>query len=194
LAFSCFHDSPFSYDHGGDHMPEYLQSMPTKHTWTFKPRLRAKAFGWKGSHLACQRLKEAVTEIKKADRADPVAAGDGVVTLMERIWPAFQDIDTSSGALGGAVYWAQNELLPIAIEAPADRKTRTSGWTGSGRRSRMMASTTFPWSKTGGASCAVPVKSPLTGRIDSSVWFELPGPTRDPGTTCGEAPSASPAC
>ena len=50
-------------------MPEYLQSMPTKHTWTFKPRLRANAFGWKGSHLACQRLKEAVTEIKKVDRA-----------------------------------------------------------------------------------------------------------------------------
>jgi hypothetical protein len=105
-------------------MPEYLQSMPTKHTWTFKPRLRAKAFGWKGSHLACQRLKEAVTEIKKVDRVDPVLAGDGVVTLMERIWPAFQHIDTSSGALGGAVYWAQNELLPIAIEAPADRKVR----------------------------------------------------------------------
>ena len=69
-------------------------------------------------------LKEAVTEIKKVDRVDPVTAGDGVVTLMERIWPAFQHIDTSSGALGGAVYWAQNELLPIAIEAPADRKTR----------------------------------------------------------------------
>jgi len=69
-------------------------------------------------------LKEAVTEIKKAARVDPVIAGDGVVSLMERIWPAFQDIDTSSGALGGAVYWAQNELLPIAIEAPAERKTR----------------------------------------------------------------------
>ena len=53
-------------------MPEYLQSMPTKHTWTFKPRLRARAFGWKGSHLACQRLKEAVTEIKKVARVDPV--------------------------------------------------------------------------------------------------------------------------
>jgi hypothetical protein len=105
-------------------MPEYLQSMPTKHSWTFKPRLRAKAFGWQGSHLACQRLKEAVAEIKKVDRVDPVAAGDGVVALVERIWPAFQDIDTSSGALGGAVYWAQNELLPIAIEAPANRKTR----------------------------------------------------------------------
>jgi hypothetical protein len=98
--------------------------MTTKHTWAFKPRLRARAFGWKGSHLACQRLKEAVTEIKKAARTDPVTAGDGVVTLIERIWPAFQDIDTSSGALGGAVYWAQDELLPIAIVAPADRKTR----------------------------------------------------------------------
>jgi hypothetical protein len=98
--------------------------MAAKHTWAFKSRIRARAFGWKGSHLACQRLKEAVTEIKKIARTDPVTAGDGVVGLMERIWPAFQDIDTSSGALGGAVYWAQQELLPIAIEAPADRKTR----------------------------------------------------------------------
>jgi hypothetical protein len=98
--------------------------MPTKHSWTFKPRLRSRAFGWKGSHLACQRLKEAVTEIKKLARVDPVTAADGVVSLVERIWPAFQDIDTSSGALGGAVYWAQLELLPIAIDAPADRKTR----------------------------------------------------------------------
>jgi hypothetical protein len=98
--------------------------MPTKHGWTFKPRLRSRAFGWKGSHLACQRLKEAVTEIKKVARVDPVTVADGVVSLVERIWPAFQDIDTSSGALGGVVYWAQLELLPIAIDAPADRKTR----------------------------------------------------------------------
>ncbi|MGA8596034.1 MAG: hypothetical protein WB676_15060 [Bryobacteraceae bacterium] len=105
-------------------VPKYFQSMAATHTWTFKSRLRSRAFGWKGSHLACQRLKEAVTEIKKVARIDPLTAGDGVVSLMERIWPAFQDIDTSSGALGGAVCWAQNELLPIAIEAPADRKTR----------------------------------------------------------------------
>lgn len=98
--------------------------MATKHPWKFKPRLRSHAFGWRGSHLACQRLKEAVTEIKKVARVDPVTAGDGVVSLMERIWQAFQDVDTSSGALGGAVYWAQDELLPIAIEAPADRNTR----------------------------------------------------------------------
>ena len=98
--------------------------MAAKHSWEFKSRLRSRTFGWRGSHLACQRLKEAVAEIKRVARTDPVTAGDGVVTLMERIWPAFQNIDTSSGALGGAVYWAQEELLPIAIEAPADRKTR----------------------------------------------------------------------
>lgn len=98
--------------------------MTAKHMWAFRSRLRARAFGWKGSHLACQRLKEAVTEIKSVARTDPVIAGDGVVSLIERLWPAFQDIDTSSGALGGAVYWAQDELLPIVIEAPADQKTR----------------------------------------------------------------------
>jgi hypothetical protein len=105
-------------------MPKWLESMPTRHIWTFRSRLRSRAFGWKGSNLACQRLKEAVTEIKKVARVSPVTAGDGVVSLMERIWPAFQDVDTSSGALGGAVNWAQDELLPIVIEAPADRRTR----------------------------------------------------------------------
>jgi hypothetical protein len=69
-------------------------------------------------------LKEAVTEIKKVARTDSVTAGDGFVSLMEKIWPAFQDVDTSSGALGGAVKWAQDELLPIAISGPAGRKTR----------------------------------------------------------------------
>ncbi len=98
--------------------------MAAKQTWEFRSRLRSGAFGWRGSHLACQRLKEAAAEIKSVARTDALTAGDGVVTLMERIWPAFQNIDTSSGALGGAVYWAQQDLLPIAIAAPADRRMR----------------------------------------------------------------------
>lgn len=105
-------------------MPECLQPMATKHKWIFKASFRSRAFGWRGSRLACKRLKEAVSEIKKAAKTDPVTAGDGVISLMERIWPAFQDIDTSSGALGGAVYWAQEELLPMAIAAPAVREIR----------------------------------------------------------------------
>lgn len=101
--------------------------MKSQHKWAFRSRFRSHAFGWKGSRLACQRLKEAVAEIRKAAKTEPVVAGDGVVCLMERIWPAFQGIDTSSGTLGGAVGWVQQELLPIVIVAPADRKTR-DGW------------------------------------------------------------------
>jgi hypothetical protein len=44
---------------------------------------------------------------------------------MERIWPAFQDIDTSSGALGTAVARTLDELIPILIDAPADHSTRS---------------------------------------------------------------------
>jgi hypothetical protein len=98
--------------------------MAARHTWAFKAQLRARAFGWNGSGRACRRLKEAVAEIKKVARVDAVTAGDGVVGLMERIWPAFEHIDTSSGALGSAMNWTQGELLPIVIEAPADQKTR----------------------------------------------------------------------
>ena len=47
------------------------------------------------------------------------------MSLMKRIWPAFQDIDTSSGALGTAVARTLNELIPILADAPADHATRS---------------------------------------------------------------------
>ena len=94
--------------------------------WQFKARMRARSYSWRGTALATARLKAAVSEIKKVAKTDPVAAGDGVVSLMERIWPAFQDIDTSSGALGTAVSRTLDELIPILIAAPADHAiTRT---------------------------------------------------------------------
>ena len=92
--------------------------------WQFKARLRARSYNWNGTALATARLKEAVAEIKAAAKIDPVAAGDGAVALMERLWPALQDIDSSSGALGSAVNRTLNELIPILIDAPADQKTR----------------------------------------------------------------------
>src|SRR5580700_3165845 len=46
---------------------------------------------------------------------------------MERLWPALEGIDTSSGALGGAVHRTLDELIPILISAPADVMTR-SAW------------------------------------------------------------------
>jgi hypothetical protein len=51
-------------------------------------------------------------------------AADGIVTLAERLWPALQDIDTSSGALGSTVNRVLDELLPILIAAPADVRSR----------------------------------------------------------------------
>jgi len=96
----------------------------TSHKWAFKARFRARAFGWRGSRLAIERLKQAVSEIRAVARRDPILAADGAVSLMERLWPAFEHIDTSSGALGGAVNWTLGELIPVIARAPADAKTR----------------------------------------------------------------------
>jgi hypothetical protein len=89
--------------------------------WQFKTKFRAKAFGWRGSRLAISRLKEAFSEIKAAAKFDPVVAGDGAVSLMERVWPAFQDIDISSGGLGAAVARTLDELTSREIFQQAIR-------------------------------------------------------------------------
>ena len=99
-------------------------SKPNKHKWVFPARFRTGAYSWKASRLACQRLREAVSEIKKVAKKDPVHAVEGAVRLMEKLWPALEHIDTSSGALGSAVYKALDALIPIIVKAPADDKTR----------------------------------------------------------------------
>ncbi len=99
--------------------------MAAVRKWQFKAKFRTNAYGWSGSSLAITRLKEAATEIRSVAKSDPVLAGDGVVSLAERIWSSFQGIDSSSGALGSAVFRTLNELIPILIAAPADRGTRS---------------------------------------------------------------------
>jgi hypothetical protein len=96
----------------------------SKPQWVFTSRLRANAYGWKGSKPAIQRLKEAVSEIKKAARKDPALGAEGAILVMERIWPAFQQIDSSSGALGNAVYKTLNDLAPLLVNARVARSTR----------------------------------------------------------------------
>ena len=102
------------------------EGVAAAHGWRFKAKLRAHAYGWRGSALAVTRLKEALSEIKAVAKSDPVTAGEGAVSLMERIWPAFQDIDTSSGALGTAVARTLEQLIPILADAPADHAIRAS--------------------------------------------------------------------
>jgi len=99
-------------------------SKSEKHKWIFPTRFRTGAYSWKASRLACQRLREAVSEIKKVTKKDPVLGAEGAIRLMEKLWPALEHVDTSSGALGTAVNKALDALIPIIVKAPADDKTR----------------------------------------------------------------------
>ncbi len=99
-------------------------SKEEKHKWAFPARFRTGAYSWKASRLACQRLREAVSEIKTAAKKDPVLGAEGAVRLMEKLWPALEHVDSSSGALGSAVNKALDTLIPIIVKAPADDKTR----------------------------------------------------------------------
>ena len=94
------------------------------HKWIFPSRFRANAYSWKASRLACQRLREAVSEIKKVAKKEPELGGEGAVRLMEKLWPALEHIDTSSGTLGSAVNKALDDLIPVIVKAPVDKKIR----------------------------------------------------------------------
>jgi hypothetical protein len=95
----------------------------TSHKWEFKARFRRHAYGWR-SQPAIQRVREAVSEIKKVSRQDPVLAADGAVALIERLSPALEQVDSSSGAIGTAVNKAIDALVAIIAAAPADPATR----------------------------------------------------------------------
>jgi hypothetical protein len=93
------------------------------HTWEFRARFRRHAFGWR-SQPAITRIKQAVAEIKKIAKKDSALAADGAVVFLERVSPALEQVDSSSGSIGIAVNNAIKELVPIIASAPADAKTR----------------------------------------------------------------------
>jgi hypothetical protein len=100
-----------------------MATKGSQHQWQFRARFRRHAFGWK-SRPAIQRVKEAVSEIKQVARRDPLQAAEGAVLFMEKVSPALEPVDSSSGAMGTAVNHAIAELVPIIARAPADVKTR----------------------------------------------------------------------
>jgi len=99
--------------------------MPTAHKWDFAARFRHRAFGWR-SAPAIQRVRQAVAEIKGVARRDPLRAAEGAVLFLERVSPALEQVDSSSGAIGTAVNRAIGELVPIIAAAPADATTRAA--------------------------------------------------------------------
>ena len=94
-----------------------------KHTWTFSPRFRAGAFGWR-SEPAITRIKEAVSEIKAVAKKDPILGTEGAILFLQKLSPALQNIDGSSGAIGTAANRAIEALVPIIAKAPADPSLR----------------------------------------------------------------------
>ena len=72
------------------------------HRWEFVRRFRRGAFGWK-SQPAMLRVRQAVSEIKKATRRDPALGAEGAVLLLERVSPALEHVDSSSGACSATI-------------------------------------------------------------------------------------------
>jgi hypothetical protein len=58
-------------------------SLQTKHRWTFAARFRKGAFGWR-SQPAILRIREALSEIRKAARKDPILGAEGAVLFLEK--------------------------------------------------------------------------------------------------------------
>ena len=96
------------------------------HPWAFRSRFRRHAFGWK-SRPAIQRIREAVTEIKRVARKDKVLAAEGAVLFLERLSPAIEQVDSSSGAIGIFMNKVIADLVVVIGAAPADEATR-QGW------------------------------------------------------------------
>ena len=98
-------------------------SKGAAHKWQFRARFRRHAFGWR-SQPAIRRIREAVSEIKKVGRTNKVLAADGAVLFLEKVSPALERVDSSSGAIGTAVNNAIATLVKIIASAPADEQTR----------------------------------------------------------------------
>lgn len=93
------------------------------HKWTFALRFRRHAFGWR-SQPAVQRVREATAEIQKSTKRDPALAAAGAVLFLEKVSPALEQVDSSSGAIGTAVNHAIEACARIIAEAPVDDQTR----------------------------------------------------------------------
>ncbi|MBI5627891.1 MAG: hypothetical protein HY953_03145, partial [Candidatus Rokubacteria bacterium] len=94
--------------------------------WEFARRFRRGAFGWK-SQPAIERVRQAVSEIKTVARRDPVLGAEGAVLFLERVSPALEHVDSSSGAIGTAVNHAIEDLVAVIARASVDARTR-EGW------------------------------------------------------------------
>jgi hypothetical protein len=110
-------------------------------TWTFAARFRRGAFGWK-SDRAIERLDEAAAELRAMVRKDPVLAANGAVRLIEKLSPAFENVDDSSGRLQAAIRDVFEQFVPLIGTVEVAAKTRKA-WLE--RLWQAMADDEMPW-------------------------------------------------
>ena len=125
-------------------------------TWTFAARFRRGAFGWK-SDRAIERLDEAAAEIRAMVRKDPVLAADGAVRLIEKLSPAFENVDDSSGRLQAAIRDVFEQFVPLIGTVEVAPKTRTA-WLE--RLWQAMVDDEMPWIERLGDHWGTPCGSP----------------------------------
>ncbi len=88
----------------------------TAYKWQFAARFKYHAFGWK-SDKPIQRIKEALSEIKRVAKKDPELAAAGAVLFLVKVSPAIEQVDSSSGAVGTLVNRAIDTLVPLIAKA-----------------------------------------------------------------------------
>jgi hypothetical protein len=66
------------------------------HRWQFAARFRRNAFG-RRSRPAIERVHEAVAEIRKTARRDPILAAEGAVLFIEKVSPALEHATDCTG-------------------------------------------------------------------------------------------------
>ena len=93
------------------------------HKWQFSARFRRSIFGWR-SQVPIQRIREAVSEIRKISRKEPALGAEGAVLFLEKISPALEHVDSSSGAIGSAVNRAIETLTPLITKPVVSAETR----------------------------------------------------------------------
>jgi hypothetical protein len=97
--------------------------MATSTPWQFAPRFRRKAFGWQ-SDTPIQRIQEALADIKSVAKNDPVRAAEGAVLFLEKLAPAIEQVDSSSGRIVAAVHYAIETLVAVIAHADVDMRVR----------------------------------------------------------------------
>jgi hypothetical protein len=89
-------------------------------------RFRTGAYDWKASHPGWRAnvFARPSPRSNKVAKKEPALGAEGAVRLMEKLWPAPQHVDSSSGAMGSAVNKALDVLIPVIVKVPAEDKTR----------------------------------------------------------------------